>query len=402
MIFLHSGYKNIGGVENLILNLISNRPIYNFKNIKVVGSKDSYLYHQIAQNNLLCDFYDISEKSFLAEIEKDDIVVFFYYVDNFSVLKKVQSKAIIWNVLSDSIINWNRFDFEQKITKNKVLANYFTKKLIEYTVKNNSFFSMDQDSNEKIYNFIGKKIDIPYLPIPINHSDNLFLNKKITIQPKTINITYVGRGETMWKIYPIKKVVDDLSILKIDFVLHIFTDDSSNYKNLLSEFENKITYYYNFFGNRLSEKLLEVSDLHFGMGTSALEGGVIGIPTVLIDPSLSPVPAQYKYTWLYERKNYSLGKFITNEKSFPGHTIKEILQIFNDSNTVIDCSNLTYNYVIRNHSHEHLSSLIKNINSSASLKDILSYTPNSWNIADAVRSINKIFNHISSDKFYKL
>lgn len=44
------------------------------------------------------------------------------------------------------------------------------------------------------------------------------------------------------------------------------------------------------------------------MGTSALEGAKLGIPTILLDACYGEVPNGYMFQWLHERSGYTLGE----------------------------------------------------------------------------------------------
>lgn len=48
-------------------------------------------------------------------------------------------------------------------------------------------------------------------------------------------------------------------------------------------------------------------DLLFAMGTSALEGASIGLPTILVDYSYYPITRNYRFKWLYQSEGFSLG-----------------------------------------------------------------------------------------------
>lgn len=50
----------------------------------------------------------------------------------------------------------------------------------------------------------------------------------------------------------------------------------------------------------------ENADLVIAMGTSALDAGRLGIPTLLLDYSYKPVDRCYRFTWLHERDGYTL------------------------------------------------------------------------------------------------
>ena len=44
------------------------------------------------------------------------------------------------------------------------------------------------------------------------------------------------------------------------------------------------------------------------MGTSAIEGARLGIPTILLDYSYKSINGFYKYEFIYEKEGFSLGK----------------------------------------------------------------------------------------------
>lgn len=48
-------------------------------------------------------------------------------------------------------------------------------------------------------------------------------------------------------------------------------------------------------------------DLLMAMGTSALEGAKLGVPTILLDVAYRRVPDAYRFTWLHDRTGFTLG-----------------------------------------------------------------------------------------------
>lgn len=76
-------------------------------------------------------------------------------------------------------------------------------------------------------------------------------------------------------------------------------------------------------------RLLETeADLVVAMGTSALEGARLGIPTVLIDASYSPIQNGYRFRWLYQTRGFCLGRVLENGRDYSdeGMAIGELLQ----------------------------------------------------------------------------
>ncbi len=72
-------------------------------------------------------------------------------------------------------------------------------------------------------------------------------------------------------------------------------------------------------GDALSDYFIERIDLLTAMGTSALEGARLGVPTVLLDFSYGPVPASYRFGWLHETDRYTLGRVIDHRMLEPGN-----------------------------------------------------------------------------------
>lgn len=53
--------------------------------------------------------------------------------------------------------------------------------------------------------------------------------------------------------------------------------------------------------------MLNDTDLLLAMGTSAIEGARLGVPTLLLDFSYAPVPSDYVFSWLHRRSGFTLG-----------------------------------------------------------------------------------------------
>lgn len=79
-------------------------------------------------------------------------------------------------------------------------------------------------------------------------------------------------------------------------------------------------------GAQLEELLRTRVDLMTAMGTAALEGAALGLPTILLDPALAAVPADYRFRWLFEADGFEVGHFITAADCAPGRdSLAEIM-----------------------------------------------------------------------------
>lgn len=89
-------------------------------------------------------------------------------------------------------------------------------------------------------------------------------------------------------------------------------------------------------------------DLLAAMGTSALEGAGIGVPTLLVDPAYGPVSPRYGYRWLHEAKDFSLGDFVDGSGMGPGRrTFGEVAEELRVSG--VQVSRTAYRYVVEHH-----------------------------------------------------
>ena len=85
-------------------------------------------------------------------------------------------------------------------------------------------------------------------------------------------------------------------------------------------------------------EFLKDKKLLFAMGTSALEGGILGLPTILLDYSYYDyrkiIKKGYKFKWLYQTRDYKIGSNIfKNFKAIESENKLEMDDIFD---TIID------------------------------------------------------------------
>ena len=125
--------------------------------------------------------------------------------------------------------------------------------------------------------------------------------------------------------------------------------DVSNLSNITVKFIDFIA------PEELDSFLLSEVDLLIAMGTSALEGAKLGLPTILLDLSYSEVPDGYLYKWFHEGSGYVLGGEIT-----PANFKKNNNSLNNCIDTVIsnfdNISMLSRQFFLKNHSIAMVSS----------------------------------------------
>jgi hypothetical protein len=108
-------------------------------------------------------------------------------------------------------------------------------------------------------------------------------------------------------------------------------------------------------------------DLVTAMGSSALEGALTGLPTILLDFSYGPVPPGYRFRWLYDTKGFDLGHAITgkdcdlDEDFLPG-----MMETVRADYTVL--GRKCFDYCVKNHSLSRIGDRFIELVRTSSLK----------------------------------
>jgi len=263
-------------------------------------------------------------------------------------------------------------------------------------IRKNALISMDGATSDAIESFVGKKLNMPIVPIPIDTNDARSAKIRIISTEMPLSISYIGRSDDLWKIKPVKKIIKDLQQVKDRrFVLNIYTDEAEPYLKefQLSGDENVIVnFYHGYYGPKLRDHLAKNSDLHFSMGTAAIEGALSGIPTIVLDPCLDELPSTYRYTWLYQTDRCSLGRFIDkNETTFSGIDMGEIISICSDEIQYKEIAQKSLEYVIQNHSASKIVERLISHKTLATNRDVCRWTPATWQITQIILRFYKSF-----------
>jgi glycosyltransferase involved in cell wall biosynthesis len=107
-------------------------------------------------------------------------------------------------------------------------------------------------------------------------------------------------------------------------------------------------------GDALEEKIASF-DLLFAMGTSALEGARLGVPTILADTTTLPVvPAGLRYRWLFEATDFSLGFSIHHPRGLPTrpHALADVLEAVESPANRDALGKRALSYFLENHELE--------------------------------------------------
>lgn len=120
-------------------------------------------------------------------------------------------------------------------------------------------------------------------------------------------------------------------------------------------------------GDALSEYFIARIDLLTAMGTSALEGARLGVPTVLLDFSYGAVPASYRFGWLHESDRYTLGRVIDHRTLEPDNdSMATIIEAVRRASAA--CSTQAYKYCRDRHALTAVGRRFDEMRASASFR----------------------------------
>ena len=355
-ICFYSEYKNtVGGVTTLIINLI--KELYR-RDIAILlfNYKDGMINSELNNANVNVELIDIGTLNF-NEINKyvsdKDVFVIFSFLEAYHHFLKVNPKLIYYNI-NDTLCEIGRYKFGINTKGN-------SKKLIDTLVKKKALALMDDTGSRSAVKKLKLIIYNPFfLPIPVAvPTQNNYLLSSVKIASE-IKFSYIGRSVD-WKIFPLKKILDDIVSVKGMGKKIIFSIVVDDIEALLNMLDIRSYEHYNFIKIKIVEKLLpseikqfllQNADISFGMGTTALESAQTGIPTILMDYAFNEFPPGYKYKWLYETECFSLGKNLndTVDKNSSGLTMGELLHNISENNAYLSLqSENNFTYIMQNH-----------------------------------------------------
>ena len=230
----------------------------------------------------------------------------------------------------------------------KLNLSFLRKKIISDLVENNAIAFLDKYSRSKV-----KKCDSATLvKVPVVCEKNYYKPK---VARQEIIFGYIGRAVD-WKIYPLKKLIRDLSMINGNFKVLIFTNSEKEFdKKLVDKSNVTIEYKIGISGKEMKSALLNEIHIGYSMGASALEFASIGIPVLQADFHNKDFPSNYKYRFVYDSINISLGMDLKALKesgiSNTGASLSTIIANLD----LIDSSNRSFSFCIKKHSVEVVS-----------------------------------------------
>ncbi|AFD09310.1 hypothetical protein Solca_4320 [Solitalea canadensis DSM 3403] len=381
--------KNVGGAQLLFVRLAIELSLIEGLNIKVIDYSEGFLTKQLANtpNVSLIPFVNgkakidfetilITPLSYIADIE---------YLVDFNIQ---EVKLLFWAIHPDNLKD-SLYAKGRKIFINKAQLRHY---IVTLSEKGNIIY-MD---GANFYSVV-KELDINfkpfYLPIPVDIKEQ----SKVRIKKdKVLNLGWLGRI-SYDKINSLYKIIDEVrffsELKKFNIHLHIIGDGEE--KEDLITYLKKSNVSYTLAGTLMNQYLdnyiIENIDLGVAMGTSCIEFASRKIPVFLIDFSHDRFPNDYKYNWLFETEDYTLGSNV-NSISERKNSFEQLIKQFSDDNKL---GEKCYLYTLNNH-------YIKNVLNSLLLhcEDLVACDRNEWKMFQ--KKINPILYKISYKLYRKL
>jgi hypothetical protein len=276
------------------------------------------------------------------------------------------TKLVFWNLHPDCLVpsliplpylrSLQNKNFQIYCLLAKILYPSLIRNLREFTeqaVDKKALWFMDQSNLDKTLKYLFTNISVvDFLPVPAVGSKLIKANA--FIEKEVLNFTWVGRlcdFKSHILIYTIKKLCLLASEKKVKLHYSIIGDGPFR-KEISTLVLNNEWFSLEMLGSlkpdALDNYLLENTDVLTGMGTSALEGAKLGIPTILLDISYYPIRGDYKFRWLHESQNFDLAHDITQNDLEEGNLIlkKMIDDLLNNYQAL---SEKALDYFLQNH-----------------------------------------------------
>ncbi len=354
----------MGGIEKIILTMTLE--FAKTREVIVISEPESTVLRILNSSKARYKWIRPDKREIDNNIGSNDLLIIFYGFKELKLTKSANPYIFIWNVYPP----FGKRNFLKWLSDSIKIRELYWK---------HSLMTMDPYCNSVFKKKYGFSLGSTYLKIPIESNANKYYYR---LQKDNINLTYIGRGNDIWKIKPIKKLVKDLCANGLTNIrIHIFTDTTSLFEQELAHVNShdlKILFHLGYTGKSLSDKLFEISDIHYSMGTSMLEGASLGIPTLIADASMDDFPESYKYRWFIDDVENYAGIFIDSKSEFTGYSISDLVNQFLDETLMRDISLRQHKYIAENYSPAKVSDTIFKLNPRANVKTLVKYSPSLW------------------------
>lgn len=365
-------YRGVGGVPLLFLRFAEYLTEKKIANCFLVDYSDGYMARNVNSQEIRI----VSYSEDLPVYIPSGSVAIFQSMTPWSIFPSLRIsddvRVLFWNCYPFNLIPLlpgirRQMQGSQSLSRfvHKFLLRTFYNKcrqFAEYIFNRNALVFMDVVNVKTTSKFLNIELKDPlYVPVAIagtNHF-SVFRDLKNDLR-KVVRVAWVGRVVD-FKYYSLIHALENLNELadKLNLKFYITIVGSGHYESKLNEEVLKFSKLELFFieniePSKLTNFLVGDVDLLFAMGTSALEGAKLGVPTILLDIAYSPVSSDYCFKWLYQQDGYTLGSLVDDTEMRPNNSSLEelIVQLQSDFSGVSD---RTLDYFMNHHEIVHSS-----------------------------------------------
>lgn len=251
-------------------------------------------------------------------IPEDSVIVFqtlppWYISDELEMPD--DTKILFWNLHPYNLLMYfkqKRKDQPFYYRIGSPYVQYLMKKFLSVLLQHDGIVFMDGENRKSAETILHKRIESPhYVPVAADSPNKVLFhyNSSFAWLGRLADFKVSILAETIARVseYSTKE--------KHQIMFYVFGDgpDRKLIEQLANKFENdyfKLIFRGEIGYAEIERCLSSTASLLFAMGASALEGARIGIPTVLLDFSYQALKKTYKYNYIFETKDYTLGKEI--------------------------------------------------------------------------------------------
>ncbi|PLX67352.1 MAG: hypothetical protein C0602_10540 [Denitrovibrio sp.] len=356
-LFFFFPYRGVGGVPVLFLRLAHHIETLDIYNIYLIDYDDGYMSENYDKSKSIT-FIKYSPQDNI-NFKDDDIVVFQsmpLWGMPPNLIFSDKTKLIYWNLHPYNMFGYassigKRFKNEFVQTIVKLIFRYVIygkdRKAVRVFDRKKSIFYMDGENFEQTRRWLNVKLQNElYLPLIVDNIENI----KTQYNPnhKDLNCIWIGRigdFKVHILIYVLKKLNElaEKNNLNIKFLIAGMGEFLELLKESVKDLDKITINYVDYIAPDNLKDYLREMDIGFAMGTAALDLAKYGLPTVLLDFAYENIEDDYKFDWIYNTKNYTLGREISSrlcEKD--NQSLENIMHELSDNFQSVSCKSFEY------------------------------------------------------------
>jgi glycosyltransferase involved in cell wall biosynthesis len=361
-------YRSVGGVSMLFLRMASYLSAQGLARTCVVDYADGFM--AVNRDVELCPLLEYRDDRPVT-IPEEAIAVF-QSMTPWSLFPKLQihdsTRVFFWNCHPFNLIPlmpgsrelMQNNEMLGRVMLNTVLLPYklTMRRFVRTLLAHRALVFMDLENRRVTARYLGfDKLPNDCLPIPVDTRTAGVARRELTcdLVDEGIRVLWLGRVvdfkfhilhralERMNDAQAVLGVPVEVTIIGTGDCIALLQSAAGALTNIRVQFLEALS------PSQIDSYMQDNADLVIAMGTSALDAGRLGIPTLLLDYSYKPVDRCYRFTWLHERDGYTLADQINASHLSP--TDASMLQKLQELiNTRESLSRQVQAYVSANHS----------------------------------------------------